>query len=381
MERFLLFLVPLWAGGIVCCLLGLWAAWRFPRMSASGGAAAEPRVSLLKPLSGLETGLERNLESFFRQDYPNFEILFATADPQDPALQVVTRLRAKYPHIPVRIVDAAAPSYANLKVYSLEKMAGEAAADILVISDSDVFVGPDYVRNVLAPFADPRVGVNTCVYRGVPGRGFWSRLEALAMSTEFMVGVLLAWKLEGMKFALGPTMAVRRPCLEAIGGFAAMADYLADDFVLGQWAAQAGFRVVLSPHVVNHQVLGEGFGSCFRHRLRWARSTRFSRPWGYAGQLFTYPIPLTVMLAALRPHLWLFFAALLAAVALRCLAAGAVGWGVLRDRNALRNLWLVPVQDLFSFVIWCCGFTGRHVQWRHTSYRVWRGGRFQAIRG
>jgi ceramide glucosyltransferase len=377
----LLPLLVLWAGGVATCLLGLWAAWAFRHSAASQSGSFEPWVSLLKPLSGVETALEHNLESFFRQDYSNFEILFAASDPADPALEVVARLRTRYPHIAVKVVDASAPSYANHKVYSLEKMAAQAAADILVISDSDVRVTPDYLPSLVTAFADPDVGVSTCVYRGVPGRGIWSRLEALAMSTEFMAGVLLAWKLEGMKFALGPTMAVRRTCLEAIGGFAAMANYLADDFVLGKWAAQAGYKVVLSPHVVNHQVLGEDFRSCFLHRLRWARSARFSRPWGYVGQVFTYPVPAALLLAAMGPHSAAMAAVLVATIAVRCLAALAVGWGVLRDRHALRSWWLVPVQDLLSFAVWCGGFTGRYVQWRDTRYRVWRGGRFEPIRG
>jgi ceramide glucosyltransferase len=371
----------LWLGGVVCCLLALWAAWQFRRSAACGAAGFQPRVSLLKPLSGLENGLERNLESFFRQDYRDFEIIFAVNDPQDPALKLVSRLSAKYPRIPVKVVDASASSYANSKVYSLEKMAEQATADILVISDSDVFVGSDYLRSVVIPFADQRVGVSTCVYRGVPGRSIWSKLEALAMSTEFMVGVLLAWKIQGMKFALGPTMIVRRECLKAIGGFSAMADYLADDFVLGSWAARAGYRVVLSPYVVHHQVLDERFRSSFQHRLRWARSSRLSRPWGYIGQVFTYPVPIGLLLAATHPLSLLRGGALVVAVCLRWLVGLAVGWGVLRDGHALRNLWLVPVQDLLSFAVWCGGLTGHHVRWRNISYRVWRGGRFEPLAG
>jgi ceramide glucosyltransferase len=371
----LIVLLLLWAGSVVCCLLAVWAVWCFRHTSAPAAPGFEPLVSLLKPLSGPENGLERNLESFFRQNYRNFEILFAVNDPQDPALELVERLMRKYSHIAVKVVLAPAPPYANVKVYSLERMAERAAAEILVISDSDVFVAPEYIREVVKPFADPRVGVSTCVYRGVPGRSIWSRLEALAMSTEFMAGVLLAWKLEGMKFALGPTMAVRRACLEAIGGFPSMADYLADDFVLGQWAAEAGYRVVLSPHVIDHQVLGEEFRRSFLHRLRWARSARFSRPWGYVGQLFTYPVPLALALAPVAKGS-VFLGALAAAVVARFVVSLAVGWGTLRDRHALRHLWLVPLQDLLSFAVWCGGFTGRHVRWRDSYSRLWSGGRF-----
>ncbi len=369
----------IWLGGAVCCLIALHAAWRFCRAVAATRQPDDaflPPLSLLKPLSGLENGLERNLESFFNQDYPRYEIIFAVNDAEDPALALVSSLREKYPHVPVKIVDASQGSYPNAKVYSLEMMAGEASADILVISDSDVFVNRDYLRGVVRPFADPRVGVSTCLYRGVPGRSLWSRLEALGMSTEFMAGVLLAWQVEGMKFALGPTMIVRRECLEAIGGFRAMADYLADDFVLGQWAAQAGYQVTLSSYIINHQVLGESFAATFAHRLRWARSSRFSRPWGYLGQAFTYPIAIALMLAALSGFSTLSVALLIATVGLRCLVALAVGWGVLRDRWVPRGLWLVPLQDLVSFAVWCCGFTGRHVKWRHTLYRVYGDGRF-----
>jgi ceramide glucosyltransferase len=363
---------------MVYALLVSWAAQRF-RIASRGSAGApsfEPFVSLLKPLSGFERNLEAHLESFFRQDYPSYEILFAAADADDPALAVVARLCQRYPQIPARVLVTGPAPWPNAKVYSLEKMTAAAGAGVLVISDSDVFVGPDYLRCVVRPFADPRVGVTTCVYRGVPGAGFWSRLEALAMSGTFMPGVLVAWAMEGMKFALGPTMAVRRECLQAIGGFAAMADYLADDFLLGNWADRAGFRVVLSPYVVDHQVLGEGFAATFKHRLRWARSTRRSRPWGYLGEGFTHPLAAAVALLLAAPHS-LAWAAVVATLALRWLIHWSVSWQVLRDPYARGAWWLVPVQDLMEFAVWCAGFTGRTVMWRGTAYYVGKDGRFE----
>ncbi len=250
-----------WIGGMVYCGLALWAARRFRSRSAGQAIASanEPFVSLLN-----------------NQDYPSYEILFAAARADDPALDLARRLHLRYPHVPARFVVAGPAPGPNAKVYSLEKMAALAKADVLVISDSDVRVGPDYVRQVVKPFADPCVGVTTCIYRGAPGAGFWSRLEALAMSSTFMPGVLAAWAMEGMKFALGPTMAVRRECLDAIGGFAGMAGYLADDFLLGNWAARQGYRVVLSPYVVDHEVLGTGFVATFTHR-RGDTSDRASR--------------------------------------------------------------------------------------------------------
>ncbi len=374
-------LTAVWLGGVCYCLLALWAAWRFRSASKELPAEFTPFASLLKPLCGLERDLEKNLETFFTQDYPSYEILFAVNFSDDLALTVVERLRKKYPRIPVKVVFAVDSPYPNLKVYSLELMGQQAGSDLLVISDSDVFVGPDYLRTVVRPFANHEVGVNTCVYRGSPGNSLWSRLEAMAMGIQFMPGVLVAWGLDGMKFALGPTMALRRNCLEAIGGFSSMSHYLADDFVLGNWAAEAGFRVVLSPYVLNHQVLGESFRSTFEHRLRWARSSRCSRPLGYIGEGFTHPLAVALGLMVLTPHSLLFQAMVAATVLLRWMVSWAVGWVVLRDRSLRRWWWwlLIPLQDVLSFAVWCGGFTSRKIHWRGITYRVEQDGRFEPV--
>src|SRR5262245_37835896 len=200
---------------------------------------------MLKPLRGADPDLERHLESFFLQNYPSFEILFALRSADDPAVAVAERLMARYPHVPARMILTGEPPYANAKVYSMKKMADAASADILVITDSDTSVSKDYLQTVAAAFAPESVGAATSLYRGGACADLWSKLEALGMSAEFMAGVVVANYLEGMKFTLGPSMAVRRDCLRAIGGFEAMADYLADDFVLGAWASRAGYQVAL----------------------------------------------------------------------------------------------------------------------------------------
>ena len=374
---FLAVLVPLWLGGVVYCLLAHWAARRFRAASSPQASAYVPFVSVLKPLSGLETNLETNLGTFFLQDYPGYEILFAVADPDDPALEIVEGLRDRYPEQRVRVIVAGRPACPNAKVHSLIKMADRSQAEILVISDSDVFVGPGYLRTVVQPFAKDKVGVVTCVYRGAPGSGFWSRLEALAMGSGFMPGVLVAWALEGMKFALGPTMAVRRECLDSIGGFPAMKDYLADDFVLGQWAVEQGYEVVLSPYVLDHRVLGVGFLATFKHRLRWARSSRRSRPWGYVGEGFTHPLAWAVGLLVVAPNSPWCQAALAATLMVRYLVTWSVAWRVLRDPALERSWWLVPLQDLVGFAVWCGGFTGSTVLWRGAAFEVERDGRFR----
>jgi ceramide glucosyltransferase len=228
-----------------------------------------PPVSLLKPLCGPEPGLETNLASFFAQDYPSFEIIFGTRNSHDPALQVVRAVHKCYPQVPVKFVFSGEPDRPNAKVCSLQKMCAQASSDYLVISDSDVRVAPDYLRKVIAPLLDPKVGLVTCLYRGVPTGGIWSRLEALGMSVEMTAGVMVADLLEGMRFALGPSMATRRDVLEAIGGFEILADYCADDYVLGHRIYQSGRRVVLSEHVIDHVVNNRSFLPSILHQLRW----------------------------------------------------------------------------------------------------------------
>jgi len=340
-------------------------------------------ASLLKPLSGLERDLESNLEAFFRQDYPEYEILFAVNHGDDPAIEMVERLRRKHPERAVRLAMAVNSPYPNAKVYSMERMTGMARGEVLVISDSDVGVGPGYLREVMRPFTEvssnPRVGVVTCLYRGAPGNSLWSRLEALAMTTQFMPGVLVAWAIEGMRFALGPTMAVRRDCLEAMGGFRAMSQHLADDFLLGKWAVERGYRVVLSSYVLDHLFLGESFESTFQHRLRWARSTRRSRPMGYLGEGFTHSTAAALLLVA-SGWGWAPAAALMAATLLaRGWVSWEVGWRVLRDPHFRSSWWLVPFQDLLGFTVWLGGFAGGRILWRGVAYRVDRDGRFEPV--
>lgn len=352
------------------------------RINAQRQPVTLPPVSMLKPLCGAEPELESCLASFFVQDYPAYEILFAVRHSGDPAVQVVERLRQRYPTVPVQLILTGEPPYANAKVYSMELMAQAARYDLLSITDSDTAVAPDYLRALAADFASTRagqeVGAVTNLYRGVAGDDVWAKLEALGMSTEFMAGVVVAERLEGMKFALGPAMAIRRACLQAIGGFAAMKDYLADDFVLGNWADAAGWRVVLSTHVVNHHVSNTGFLRSFKHRLRWNRSTRFSRPSGYLGQGFTYGSSWALLAFALWPN-WLTVAGLLAVAALRVALALTLGVGLLGDRTVSRRLWLLPLQDLPSFVSWLGGFTSREILWREERYRLLDNGKFELV--
>jgi ceramide glucosyltransferase len=371
-----LLLLAVVAGSCVYCVLSALAARRYLRQPLPGGAATP--VSVLKPLAGADLGLEENLRSFFEQDHPAFEILMAVRQPGDPAAAVARKVQAAYPLVASRLLVTGEPPYANAKVFSLQAMAEAARYGLLVMADSDVRVGPRMLATVAAEFEDSRVGVTTCPYRAAPGPSFWSTIEAIGMNTEFLGGVLTARMLEGMKFALGPTICARKEALRAIGGLERLQDYLAEDFVLGQLAAQSGWRVLLSRYIIEHRIGSQPFAANVRHRIRWQRSTRRSRPAGYIGQLFTNPLPPALLLWALRPDWW---PAAAAAALLRALSAYATAWQVLRDPLTRRLWWLLPVEDLASFFFWIAGFFGNTIQWRGRRYILNRDGTFRLVSG
>ena len=296
-------LLCLLTGATVFSVLAIVAAVRYLSVKPPASANTEP-VSILKPLAGADLDLESNLRTFFEQDYPTFEILFAVRDAADPAMQAVEKLRHEYPHIATQLIITGEPPYPNAKAFSLDRMLEAATNDLVVMSDSDTRVTADLLQRVAVEFLDRKLGVATCPYRAVPGPSLWSRLEATGMNTDFMAGILVARMLEGMKFAVGPTIVARRSVLQSIGGFTRLKDYLAEDFVLGKFAAEAGHGVILSSYVIEHHIGDATLAENIAHRLRWSRSTRRSRPAGYVGQLFTMPLPLALIACALVPKLW-----------------------------------------------------------------------------
>ncbi|MDX1981677.1 MAG: bacteriohopanetetrol glucosamine biosynthesis glycosyltransferase HpnI [Bryobacteraceae bacterium] len=367
-------LAALAAGSVVFSALVIEAARRYLAVRPSPLKGTPPPVSVLKPVAGLDEGLEENLRSFFEQDYPRFEILFAAHAAADPAVAVVERLRAAYPGVASRLILTGEPPYPNRKVRSLHLMTGEARHDLLVMSDSDIRVEHDFLQKIAAEFQDERLDLTTCPYRAVPGSGIWPRLEAVMMNTEFLGGILVARMMEGMRFAVGPTIVARRKVIEAIGGFESLREYLAEDFVLGQRAAELGMGVGLSRVVMEHRIGTSGFAANVAHRLRWVRSTRRSRPAGYVGQVFTYPVPLALLLVGAWPAAW---PVLLVVFPLRAAGAWMTAWCVLRDPLTRSHWWLVPLQDVFSFVFYLAGFFGNTIRWRGVDYVLRRGGRFE----
>ncbi len=349
-----------------------------------------PAVSILKPLHGPEPRLEPNLRSFFEQDYllltaahgVEVEFLFCARAEDDAGLLLVRKLALEYPQVHIRTVVSGEPWGANAKLCSLETMARAARHDLWVVSDSDVQVPPDYLRRVVAPFATAGVGCVTCLYRGAAVQGnLWSRLEAVGMSIEMTSGVCVANLLEPMQFALGPTMALRRECVEREGGFGSLIEYCSDDFVLGNRVAQqAGRSVELSSCVVDHVILNLTFAQSIKHQIRWMKSTRCSRPKGHFGTSLTFATPfglLAWVAAALLGHPLWGMAALGFSVAGRMLQAFAVGHYVVRERALWRTVLLFPVRDFMGFFFWTMSYTSRRILWRNEVYELLQDGRMR----
>src|SRR6266436_4781702 len=368
----------------VYLLLVAIAGLRFRRRRKSS-ASFTPPVSLLKPLQGAEPGLREYLEGFFKLDYPEYEILFCARKESDEGLAIARELAARYPHIPARFLTSGASPWPNAKCYSLNEMKAASQHEILVITDSDVRVTPDYLRAVVGPFRDEKTGLVTSLYRGVAAQGgFWARLEGLGMSVEMTSGVLVAEMLEGMRFALGPSMVVRKSCVDQIGGFERLGDYYADDFMLGRLVAESGSTVVLSDHVIDHCIVNTKFEKSLGHQWNWMKSTRFSRPMGHLGSGLTFGLLFGLLVLATATMMgkpWLGLAALGWTVAVRVFQCVLVGWYVVKDRNALRLAWLYPLRDLLGSLLWMASYASRRVGWRDDFFELRKRGLMRLIPG
>jgi ceramide glucosyltransferase len=341
-----------------------------------------PPVTIFKPVHGMEEELAANLESFFQQDYPDYEVIFGARDADNPAFKIAEEVRARYPHVPSRVILSGPPAWPNAKVFSLDKMIAASSRSHFIISDSDVRVASDFLRSTIPPLLDGRVGLVTCMYRGMPASDFWSALEALGLSVEMSSGVMVADMMEGMRFALGPAMAVRRDAIDEIGGIAAVADYYSDDFELGNRIWARGYKVVLSHHIVRNVLTSRSPLRTLGDQLRWMKSTRYSRPAGHAGTGLTYALPFGVLglIAGGALGHWPLGIGLLALACMnRIVQSVVVGWGVVHDPRAVRFCWLYPLRDFFGFVAWMLSYTSRDFYWRGETYRFGQGGRIAPL--
>lgn len=337
-----------------------------------------PPVSLLKPVRGVDFGSYENFASFCTQDYPEYEVLFAVNDEHDPAIPLIQKLAAEHPQRRIQLFIGAKPLGANRKVNKLARLADEARHTILVISDGDVRVGRNYLREVVAPFADDKVGGVTCFYRGIAERNLWAEMEAAGAASDFFAGVLMAEWLEGMSFALGASIAISKEWLARFGGFAAIADMHSDDYELGNRIAQAGGRILLSREAVWTMYPAQSLRGFWEHQVRWARTVRLCRPASYFGLLFTHGLPWAALAAAVSPSVTVAAAFLFAYLVTRLLMAWTVGvWGV-GDGVLRRRLWLVPLRDAIHFAVWLASFASNRIIWGGEEYTM-HGGRMARV--
>jgi ceramide glucosyltransferase len=375
--------------GLAYLALSLWSEWRYLRRRRARFArplgTITPPVSILKPLRGTDRQMYESFRSHCLQDYPRYEIIFGVNDASDEAVTDVERLRREFPSHDIRLVICPEPRGGNRKVCNLVEMMKLAKYDHFVINDSDIRVERDYLRRIVAPIgaaggghatdadssAGTKVGMVTALYHAEAGRSLASRMEAVTIATDFTGGVLCAVELEGgLRFGLGSTLAFTREACEAIGGVEVLVDYLADDHELGKMISEAGYRVELSEVVVETYLPDYGWRAMFEHQLRWARTMRDLRKWGYAGVGMTFGLP-WAMLAALCAGgaAWSF--ALLGAVAAARFASAAVLCGpVLHDRQTMRDLWLVPARDMVGLAIWFASFAGDTIVWRGERFHL-----------
>jgi ceramide glucosyltransferase len=376
----------------IYCLMVVAAAARFGLRKRREQREARttdflPPVSVLKPMHGTEPGMERNLETFFKQEYPEFELLFCARQESDAGLQLARKVAERYPQVKAQFVTCGEPppEFHNAKIYSLQKLDSIAEHQLFITSDADARVTKDYLRRMVQYLKQPEVGLASCIYLGTVDESegkarLSSHLDAVGKSVEMSSGVMVADMIEGTKFALGPTMSVRKKSFQDVGGFEELGQFYADDFVLGNRLAKQGTGVLLATHVIRLLVEDQPFGVSFRNQLRWMQSTRRSRPWGHFGSGLTFALPFGVLGLAwglLSGHSLLGLAWLLAMAANRWLQAGTV-LGVMGDSDGLRGTLIYPLRDLLGGILWLGSYGGDRFYYRGGVYRMKEGGKVEA---
>lgn len=353
------------------------------RSTGSGAGAFQPPVTILKPVCGLDESLDENLRSFCRQAYPQYQVVFGVLDAADPAIPVIERLIRDLADVDIALVVDGNIAGDNLKASNLANMVPAAKYDLLFVADSDMRVDETYLTRVVAPFADPNVGAVTCLYKASTGRHLPSRLAGMFINDWFLPSVLVSAWLRDIRFCFGATMAVRRPLLDMIGGFKAIAEYLADDHMLGKMVAARGLKVVLSDYVVENVVAEESFAHMLQHELRWSRTVRTVEPLGHAFSFIMYGVPVALIsgfdVEVTTGWKWLAVGLVVTAVLLRA----GVHLAVRRKLNLPKDgsLWLVPLRDIVSFGVWAMSFLGRRIKWRGRALVVNRHGMLAAQKG
>ena len=353
--------------------IALFSAWRFFRQAAnrsSGGTEFTPPVSILKPVRGLDPEAYENFASFCLQDYPEYEIVFCVGDRSDPVLPVIEKVIADFPKQSIRVLVGSGREATNDKVAKLARLSQEAKYEILVINDSDVRAEPDYLRKVVAPLADPKVGAVTCFYVSTDEKTLVQKLQTVGMYSDFYPGIVVAWQLDGIKFALGPTIATSKTRLAGFGGYEKIENRPADDLLVGRLIAEQGYEVKLIPYSVLTVADFQSLRDLFLKRLRWIVVMRHMRPWGHFGLIFTLGLPWSLAAIAISPTAGVAAIFVAAYLGLRIVMTLQIAsWG-LKQHVPLLGLALIPVWDAMAFVIWLVSFTRSTIRWRDRDYFI-----------
>jgi len=360
-------------------LIALYSAVRFfSRAVPQTDPAFTPPVSNLKPIRGVDPDAYDNLASFCRQDYPDYELVLCVDQDDESVLPVVERLRREFPERNIRVLFGSGRVATNDKVAKLARLVSEAEHEVVVISDSDVRVGPDYLRTVVAPLKDPKVGAVTCFYVPTDVKTFTEHLQTIGMMSDFYAGILVAWQLDGVKFALGPTIATTRSRLAGFGGYQKIENRPADDLLVGRLISEQGYEVTLLRYCVSTVADFQSMRDLLHKRMRWIVVMRHMRPWGHLGLFLTQGLPWSLAAAAVAPSITIAGFYLGAYLVLRIAITGLIGvWG-LGQRGLWSKMALIPVWDAMAFFIWVASFARNSIRWRDGQYYI-RDGRLVPV--
>lgn len=355
--------------------LALYSTTRFfsiAKQQSARNSDFTPPVSCLKPIRGLDVEAYENYASFCRQDYPDYEILFCV-DEDDPALPVLEKLMRDFPERRIRLLLGSGRSAINDKVARLVRLVNEAQHELLVITDGDIRVQPDYLRSVVAPFRDPQVGAATCLYVSTKETNLVQELQSIGMISDFFAGIMVAWQLDGIKFTFGQTIVTTRKRVEGYGGYQVIENRPADDVYAGRLVAEQGYEVKLLPHVVQSVADFQSLSELFYKRIRWMTVMRLMRPWGHLGLIFTWGLPWSLVAIATRPSAGIALAYLGSYFVFRIAITWLIGvWGM-KQTGLWKKMALIPVWDAMAFVIWLISFGRRTIRWRGIDYFVRKG--------
>lgn len=356
-------------------LLAIYSSWQFFRQAKQSSKPSDytPPVSNLKPIRGLDAEAYENFASYCKQDYPDYELLFGIGDGDEAVLEVIEKLKSDFPHQRIRVIHISGHTAPNDKVFKLARLVSEAQNEVLVINDSDVRVRPDYLRSVVVPMSDPKVGAVTCLYVSTHEHTFIQKLQSIGMFCDFYPGIFVARQLDGVKFAFGQTIVTTRKNLAGFGGYTAIENRPADDLLVGRLVAEQGFKVELLPYTVETVADFRSFREFFFKRLRWMTVMRHMRPWGHIGLVFTQGLAWSVAAVAVHPTAPVALFYLGGYFCVRCAMTWLIGvWG-LQQSGVRKKMVLVPLWDAWALLIWLLSFGRRSIRWRDIDYRIREG--------